>query len=76
MEVSNGCIVEHRARAGKTSGASTLLSESGAEAQPKEPAPYMFGSGMTNSALLSLAKPLATEFGKVNVLVNAICPAG
>jgi len=40
----------------------------------KEPDPYMFGSGMTNSALLNLTKSLATEFGADNVLVNAICP--
>src|SRR3974390_603505 len=40
----------------------------------KEPDPYMFGSGMTNSALLNLTKSLATEFGPDNVLVNAICP--
>lgn len=40
----------------------------------KEPDPYMFGSGMTNSALLSLTKSLSTEFGEDNVLVNAICP--
>ncbi|MGP0094315.1 MAG: SDR family NAD(P)-dependent oxidoreductase [Xanthobacteraceae bacterium] len=40
----------------------------------KEPDPYMFGSGMTNAALLNLTKSLATEFGEDNVLVNAICP--
>ena len=40
----------------------------------KEPDPYMFGSGMTNSALLSLTKSLSTEFGEDNVLVNAVCP--
>jgi 3-oxoacyl-[acyl-carrier protein] reductase len=40
----------------------------------KEPDPYMFGSGMTNAALLSLTKSLSTEFGEDNVLVNAICP--
>ena len=40
----------------------------------KEPDPYMFGSGMTNSALLNLTKSLSTEFGADNVLVNAICP--
>ncbi|MGE0060855.1 MAG: SDR family NAD(P)-dependent oxidoreductase [Xanthobacteraceae bacterium] len=40
----------------------------------KEPDPYMFGSGMTNSALLNLTKSLATEFGEDNILVNAICP--
>ncbi len=40
----------------------------------KEPDPYMFGSGMTNSALLNLTKSLSTEFGDDNVLVNAICP--
>ena len=34
----------------------------------------MFGSGMTNSALLNLTKSLSTEFGEDNVLVNAICP--
>lgn len=42
----------------------------------KEPDPYMFGSGMTNAALLNLTKSLSTEFGEDNVLVNAICPAG
>jgi len=40
----------------------------------KEPDPYMFGSGVTNSALLNLTKSLSTEFGADNVLVNAICP--
>ena len=40
----------------------------------KEPDPYMFGSGMTNSALLNLTKSLSSEFGADNVLVNAICP--
>jgi 3-oxoacyl-[acyl-carrier protein] reductase len=40
----------------------------------KEPDPYMFGSGMTNSALLNLTKSLSTEFGPDGVLVNAICP--
>src|SRR3954451_16445713 len=40
----------------------------------KEPDPYMFGSGMTNSALLNLTKSLSVEFGEDNVLVNAICP--
>ncbi len=40
----------------------------------KEPDPYMFGSGMTNSALLNLTKSLSTEFGESNVLVNAVCP--
>jgi 3-oxoacyl-[acyl-carrier protein] reductase len=40
----------------------------------KEPDPYMFGSGMTNAALLNLTKSLSTEFGEDNILVNAICP--
>jgi 3-oxoacyl-[acyl-carrier protein] reductase len=40
----------------------------------KEPDPYMFGSGMTNSALLNLTKALSTEVGVDNVLVNAVCP--
>lgn len=40
----------------------------------KEPDPYMFGSGMTNSALLNLTKSLSTEFGEDNILVNAVCP--
>jgi 3-oxoacyl-[acyl-carrier protein] reductase len=40
----------------------------------KEPDPYMFGSGMTNSALLNMTKSLSTEFAPDNVLVNAICP--
>lgn len=40
----------------------------------KEPDPYMFGSALTNSALLNLTKSLSTEFGPDNVLVNAICP--
>lgn len=40
----------------------------------KEPDPYMFGSGMTNSALLNLTKSLSTEFAPHNVLVNAVCP--
>ncbi len=41
----------------------------------KEPDPYMFGSGITNSALLNLTKSLSTEFGEDNVLVNAVCPS-
>jgi 3-oxoacyl-[acyl-carrier protein] reductase len=40
----------------------------------KEPDPYMFGSGMTNSALLNLTKSLSSEFGPAGVLVNAVCP--
>lgn len=40
----------------------------------KEPDPYMFGSGMTNSALLNMTKSLSTEFAPHNVLVNAVCP--
>lgn len=40
----------------------------------KEPDPYMFGSGMTNSALLNLTKSLSSEFAEHNVLVNAVCP--
>jgi len=40
----------------------------------KEPDPYMFGSGITNSALLNITKSLSTEFGENNVLVNAVCP--
>lgn len=40
----------------------------------KEPDPYMFGSGITNSALLNITKSLSTEFGADNVLVNAVCP--
>jgi 3-oxoacyl-[acyl-carrier protein] reductase len=40
----------------------------------KEPDPYMFGSGITNSSLLNITKSLSTEFGEHNVLVNAICP--
>ena len=40
----------------------------------KEPDPYMFGSGMTNAALLNLTKSLSAEFGEDNVLVNAVCP--
>jgi len=40
----------------------------------KEPDPYMFGSGITNSALLNVTKSLSTEFGEDNVLVNAVCP--
>ena len=40
----------------------------------KEPDPYMFGSGITNSGLLNITKSLSTEFGEDNVLVNAICP--
>lgn len=34
----------------------------------------MFGSGMTNSALLNMTKSLSTEFAPHNVLVNAVCP--
>jgi 3-oxoacyl-[acyl-carrier protein] reductase len=40
----------------------------------KEPDPYMFGSGMTNSALLNMTKSLSTELAPDNVLVNAVCP--
>jgi 3-oxoacyl-[acyl-carrier protein] reductase len=40
----------------------------------KEPDPYMFGSGITNSALLNITKSLSTEFGEDGVHVNAICP--
>ncbi|MEK6711430.1 MAG: SDR family oxidoreductase [Nitrospinota bacterium] len=40
----------------------------------KEPDPYMFGSGMTNSALLNLTKSLSTEFGEAGIHVNAVCP--
>jgi len=40
----------------------------------KEPDPYMFGSGITNSALLNVTKSLSAEFGADNVLVNAVCP--
>jgi 3-oxoacyl-[acyl-carrier protein] reductase len=40
----------------------------------KEPDPYMFGSGITNAALLNITKSLSTEFGEDNVLVNAVCP--
>lgn len=40
----------------------------------KEPDPYMFGSGITNSGLLNITKSLSTEFGGENVLVNAVCP--
>src|SRR5690349_2157721 len=40
----------------------------------KEPDPYMFGSGMTNSALPNLTKSVSTGFGEDNILVNAICP--
>ena len=40
----------------------------------KEPDPYMFGSGITNSGLLNITKSLSTEVGEDNVLVNAVCP--
>jgi len=40
----------------------------------KEPDPYMFGSGITNSGLLNITKSLSAEFGEDNILVNAICP--
>jgi len=40
----------------------------------KEPDPYMFGSGITNSGLLNITKSLSAEFGEDNVLVNAVCP--
>ena len=40
----------------------------------KEPDPYMFGSGITNSALLNITKSLSSEFGEDNILVNAVCP--
>ena len=40
----------------------------------KEPDPYMFGSGMTNSALLNLTKSLSTELGEEGIHVNAVCP--
>lgn len=40
----------------------------------KEPDPYMFGSGITNSALLNVTKSLSTEFAPDKILVNAVCP--
>jgi 3-oxoacyl-[acyl-carrier protein] reductase len=40
----------------------------------KEPDPYMFGSGITNSGLLNITKSLSTEFGEDDILVNAVCP--
>ena len=40
----------------------------------KEPDPYMFGSGITNAALLNLTKSLSTEFGEEGINVNAVCP--
>ena len=40
----------------------------------KEPDPYMFGSGITNSALLNITKSLSAEFGEDGVHVNAVCP--
>lgn len=40
----------------------------------KEPDPYMFGSGMTNSALLNLTKSLSEELGEDGIHVNAVCP--
>lgn len=40
----------------------------------KEPDPYMFGSGMTNSALLNMTKSLSAEFGEWGIHVNAVCP--
>ena len=40
----------------------------------KEPDPYMFGSGITNSGLLNITKSLSTEFGEEGILVNAVCP--
>lgn len=40
----------------------------------KEPDPYMFGSGITNSALLNVTKSLSTELGPDGILVNAVCP--
>jgi 3-oxoacyl-[acyl-carrier protein] reductase len=40
----------------------------------KEPDPYMFGSGITNSGLLNVTKSLSSELGESGVLVNAVCP--
>lgn len=40
----------------------------------KEPDPYMFSSGMTNSALLNLTKSLSEELGEAGIHVNAVCP--
>jgi 3-oxoacyl-[acyl-carrier protein] reductase len=40
----------------------------------KEPDPYMFGSGITNSGLLNITKSLSAEFGEDGILVNAVCP--
>ena len=40
----------------------------------KEPDPYMFGSGITNSALLNVTKSLSTEFAPFGVTVNGACP--
>ena len=40
----------------------------------KQPEPVSLGSSITNAALLSLTKSLSNDWGKDNVLVNAICP--
>ncbi len=40
----------------------------------KEPDPYMFGSGITNSALLNVTKSLSTEFAPFGITVNGACP--
>ncbi|MBV9557796.1 MAG: SDR family oxidoreductase [Pseudolabrys sp.] len=40
----------------------------------KQPEPVSLGSSMTNAALLALTKALSNDWGKHNVLVNAVCP--
>lgn len=40
----------------------------------KQPEPVSLGSSITNAGLLALTKALATDWGKHNVLVNAVCP--
>jgi 3-oxoacyl-[acyl-carrier protein] reductase len=40
----------------------------------KQPEPVSLGSSITNAGLLAVTKALATDWGKYNVLVNAVCP--
>jgi len=40
----------------------------------KQPEPVSLGSSITNAGLLAVTKSLATDWGKHNVLVNAVCP--
>jgi len=40
----------------------------------KQPEPVSLGSSITNAGLLAVTKSLSQDWGKYNVLVNAVCP--